>query len=126
MSTDLATAVGEHCALFNECVRTGDWAPRDTWGDLRELFTTAGLVEVEEAALAVAVEYAGFEEWWEMSTLGVTPAGLHLAGLTAKGREAVRTRCAERFSELDSSVISESAWAACGRVAYTKRRPEAA
>lgn len=27
MSADLVLAVEEHCALFNECVRTGDWAP---------------------------------------------------------------------------------------------------
>lgn len=24
---DLTTAVERHCELFNECVRTGDWAP---------------------------------------------------------------------------------------------------
>src|SRR5215216_4870439 len=25
--TDLTAAVERHCELFNECVRTGDWAP---------------------------------------------------------------------------------------------------
>jgi hypothetical protein len=27
MTTDLVTAVREHCELFNRCVRSGDWGP---------------------------------------------------------------------------------------------------
>ena len=27
MTMDLATAVREHCDLFNECVRSGEWKP---------------------------------------------------------------------------------------------------
>lgn len=84
-------------------------------GELRDLFVTAGLSDVEERALTVAVEYAGFDEWWEMFTLGVAPAGVHVAGLTADEREGLRNRCAERFAELDSPVITGRAWAARGR-----------
>ena len=86
-------------------------------GQLCELFLKAGLADVDETALTVAVEYTGFDEWWEMFTLGVAPAGVHVARLTAGEREALRIRCAERFAELDSPVITGSAWAARCHVA---------
>jgi SAM-dependent methyltransferase len=86
-------------------------------GDLGELFVTAGLADVEETALTVAVGYSGFDEWWEMFTLGVAPAGVHVAHLAAEDREALRLRCAEKFARLGSSVITGTAWAARGRVA---------
>jgi SAM-dependent methyltransferase len=86
-------------------------------GQLGELFVTAGLVDVEELALTVAVEYSGFDEWWEMFTLGVAPAGVHVAGLAADEREALRIRCAEKFAKLGSTVITGSAWAARAHVA---------
>jgi ubiquinone/menaquinone biosynthesis C-methylase UbiE len=86
-------------------------------GELRELFRQADLVDVDETTLTVAVEYSGFDEWWEMFTLGVAPAGVHVARLAAEEREALRIRCAERFAELDSPAITGSAWAARGRVA---------
>jgi SAM-dependent methyltransferase len=86
-------------------------------GQLRELLLEADLVDVREMTLTVAVEYSGFDEWWEMFTAGVAPAGAHVARLAAEEREALRIRCAEKFAELDSSVITGSAWAARGRVA---------
>jgi SAM-dependent methyltransferase len=86
-------------------------------GELGELFAMAGLVDVEETALTVAVEYSGFDQWWEMFTLGVGPAGVHVARLAAREREDLRIRCAEKFAELGSPVITGRAWAARGRVA---------
>jgi SAM-dependent methyltransferase len=86
-------------------------------GELGELFVLAGLVDVEETALTVAVEYPGFDEWWEMFTLGVAPAGVHVARLAPQEREDLRSRCAEKFAELGSSVITGRAWAVRGRVA---------
>ncbi|GII76473.1 SAM-dependent methyltransferase [Sphaerisporangium rufum] len=85
-------------------------------GQLRELFVEAGLAGAEETALTVAVEYTGFDDWWEMFTLGVAPAGVHVAGLAAEKREALRIRCAEKFAERDSRVITGRAWAARCRV----------
>jgi ubiquinone/menaquinone biosynthesis C-methylase UbiE len=85
-------------------------------GELERMFRTAGLAEVEESALTVAVEYSGFEEWWEMFTLGVAPAGMHVAGLEAAEREALRARCGEQFAKLERPTISGSAWAVRGRV----------
>jgi SAM-dependent methyltransferase len=88
-------------------------------GELSELFVAAGLADVEEMPLTVAVEYSGFGEWWEMFTLGVAPAGVYVAGLAAQQREALRIRCAEKFARLGSAVITGSAWAARARVAVS-------
>lgn len=89
-------------------------------GQLGGLLVAAGLVDVEETALTVAVEYSGFDEWWETFTLGVGPAGVYVAGLAAQKREALRIRCAEKFTELDSPIITGSAWAARGHVALLR------
>ena len=54
-------------------------------GHLRELFEAAGLSEIEDTALTVAVEHPTFEDWWERFTLGVGPAGAFTAGLDPAG-----------------------------------------
>src|SRR4051812_11872721 len=51
-------------------------------GALRQLFTEAGLVEVEESPLDVTVGFTSFEDWWEPYTMGVGPAGDYVAGLS--------------------------------------------
>ena len=70
---------------------------------------------VEETALTVHVEHAGFDEWWDPFTLGVGPAGAYLEGLDAAGRERLRERCAEDFPA-DGFTVSARAWAARGIV----------
>jgi SAM-dependent methyltransferase len=82
-------------------------------GDLKRLFEAAGLREVEETALSVAVEHATFEEWWEPYTLGVGPAGAYVAGLDPRRREALRERCRTRLPE-PPFVLSARAWTARG------------
>ena len=52
-------------------------------GHLAELFKAAGLHDVDDTELAVRVEYASFDDWWEPFTLGVGPAGAYAAGLDA-------------------------------------------
>jgi SAM-dependent methyltransferase len=64
-------------------------------GDLGRLFREAGLVEIEESALSVVVEHPTFDAWWEPFTLGVGPAGDHVAGLDEGPRAALRDRCRE-------------------------------
>ncbi len=83
-------------------------------GELAELFEKAGLQEVEEVALSVAVEHPTFDEWWEPYTLGVGPAGVYVAGLDPTRRERLRTLCEERLPE-PPFVITAQAWAARGR-----------
>jgi SAM-dependent methyltransferase len=64
-------------------------------GHLAELFGAAGLRHPVSAELPVRVRHASFEEWWRPFTLGVGPAGAHVAALDEEGRERLRARCAE-------------------------------
>ena len=84
-------------------------------GHLAQLFQAAGLHEIEEGALSVAVEHSSFEDWWEPFTLGVGPAGAHVAGLDAKQRARLRALCSERLPA-EPFLVSARAWAARGLV----------
>ncbi len=81
-------------------------------GQLVELFQVAGLRNVEEAELAVRVDHASFDEWWEPFNHGVGPAGVYVAGLDADRREALRERC--RALAPTPFALEAVAWAACG------------
>ena len=83
-------------------------------GELTELFEKAGLREVEDVALSVAVEHPTFEEWWEPYTLGVGPAGAYIAGLAPEAREELRENCRARLPA-PPFTISASAWSARSR-----------
>jgi SAM-dependent methyltransferase len=107
-------------SLFWEAARELDPGVRDESqlagareGALSELFAAAGLREVEESALSVDVEHRSFEEWWEPFTLGVGPAGAHVAGLDAKGQAELRDRCREKLPA-PPFVLPARAWAARG------------
>jgi SAM-dependent methyltransferase len=78
-------------------------------GHLADLAEQAGLRDVRAGRLTVAVPYASFEEWWQPYTLGVGPAGDHVAGLDEGAREELRTRCAERLPA-GPFEIEASAW----------------
>jgi SAM-dependent methyltransferase len=82
-------------------------------GHLGELFREAGLGEVEQTALAVTVEHASFEEWWEPFTLGVGPAGAYVSRLDPAGHARLRERCRDAFPAGDFDVTAV-AWAARG------------
>ena len=82
-------------------------------GDLSRLFEETGLRDVEECLLAVEVEHASFDEWWEPFTLGVGPAGAYVAALDAAAREPLRERCRALLSP-GPFVVRAGAWAARG------------
>jgi SAM-dependent methyltransferase len=84
-------------------------------GHLTELCTKAGLRDVQENALPVAVEHARFEEWWEPFTLGVGPAGVYLTSLERERLTALRNRCNEVLGP-GPFTIESRAWAARGSV----------
>jgi SAM-dependent methyltransferase len=86
-------------------------------GHLSELFQAAGLNEIEENALSVAIEHPSFEEWWEPFTLGVGPAGGFAAGLDAEQQAQLRELCRERLPAAPF-VLTASAWAARGLAAW--------
>ncbi len=64
-------------------------------GRLGELFTAAGMPGATSTRLEVHVTHPSFEEWWDPFTLGVGPAGAHVAALDADERAALRERCRE-------------------------------
>jgi SAM-dependent methyltransferase len=80
-------------------------------GDLSRLFHEAGLREIEEADIGVAVEHSTFEEWWEPYTLGVGPAGAYVSGLDPSQRDRLRTLC-EQLLPPAPFVVEARAWAA--------------
>ncbi|MDQ3474797.1 MAG: class I SAM-dependent methyltransferase, partial [Actinomycetota bacterium] len=66
-------------------------------GHLAELCEAAGLASTESSKLTVRVRFATFADWWEPYTMGVGPAGAYVAQLDEPGRDAVRSRCAQRL-----------------------------
>jgi SAM-dependent methyltransferase len=84
-------------------------------GHLAQLFRAAGLRDVEEGVLSVAVEHPSFEEWWEPFTLGVGPAGGYAAGLDVERQAQLRERCRELLPAAPF-VLTARAWAARGLV----------
>src|SRR5690349_5848741 len=61
-------------------VETGSVCPGSRAGHLADLFRTAGIGDIVDS-VAVDVEHATFEDWWEPFTLGVAPSRAHVAGL---------------------------------------------
>ena len=82
-------------------------------GHLAELFEAAGLRDVEETTHSVDVEHPSFDEWWEPFTLGVGPAGAHVASLDADQQAQLRERCRDRLPEAPF-VVTAKAWAVRG------------
>jgi SAM-dependent methyltransferase len=77
-------------------------------GDLLRLFREAGL-DGAQRELTVRLPYADPDEWWEPYTLGVGPAGDHLASLDDARREALRRRAFERLGP-GPGVVEATAW----------------
>lgn len=88
--------------------------PGSREGHLTELFSEAGLREIEESKLTVRVRFAGFADWWEPYTLGVGPSGSYLGGLDAAKRAQIRDRCARLMPE-GAFDVEASAWCVRGR-----------
>jgi len=106
---------------FWRAVRELDPAARDESGlagvregDLARLFTQAGFAGTQVTTLTVRVRYADFGQWWEPFTLGVGPAGSHVASLTADRRAALREQCRHLLGA-GPIEISATAWAVTSR-----------
>jgi SAM-dependent methyltransferase len=82
-------------------------------GHLAELFEAAGLSNVADTDLAVRVDHATFDDWWEPFTLGVGPAGAYAAGLDAARREKLKERC-RQLAPIAPFTLEANAWAARG------------
>jgi len=84
-------------------------------GHLTELFTAAGLRNVQESALPVTVKHATFEDWWEPFTLGVGPAGVYLTSRQPERQAELRERSHEVLGP-GPFAIESRAWTARGNV----------
>ena len=84
-------------------------------GHLAELFDAAGVREIADGAISVSIEHATFDEWWEPYTLGVGPAGSHVARLDEAQRAALRDRCRDLLPDAPFTIEAR-AWAARGVV----------
>lgn len=82
-------------------------------GHLGELFHAAGLHQVEETTLTLAIEHLTFEEWWEPFTLGVGPAGSYTASLDPERQVQLREVLREELPAAPF-VLTARAWAASG------------
>jgi SAM-dependent methyltransferase len=83
-------------------------------GHLAELFEEAGLREIEDGILSIAVEHPTFEDWWGPFTLGVGPGGSYVAGLGPEQVERLREECRRRLPDAPFALTGR-AWAARGR-----------
>ncbi len=83
-------------------------------GHLAELFSAAGLQNVEGGAIAVSARYATFEDWWVPYTFGVGPAGAYVAALSDERRAELRDLCRRRLPEPPFEI---TAWAWAARAA---------
>jgi len=84
-------------------------------GHLAELFDAAGVREIADGAISVSIEHATFDEWWEPYTLGVGPAGTHVARLDEAQHAALRDRCRDLLPDAPFTIEAR-AWAARGVV----------
>jgi SAM-dependent methyltransferase len=82
-------------------------------GDLLRLFREAGL-DGDQRELTVRLPYADPDDWWEPYTLGVGPAGDHLASLDETTRDALRRRTFERLGP-GPGVVEATAWVVIAR-----------
>ena len=80
---------------------------------LAELFTEAGLRDVEQSELSSTVEYETFEEWWQPYTLGVGPAGAHVKSLDDEQVAELRERCRQLLPDPPFAVTAY-VWAVRG------------
>ena len=83
-------------------------------GHLRELFEAAGLTQLEETELEVAVVHESFDEWWEPYTAGVGPAGGYVKSLSPDDQAKLREACREVLPP-EPFTLASVAWAVRGR-----------
>lgn len=98
---------------FDPAIADESHLPGVRQGHLEELFTAAGLSQVEGGTLTVVVEHATFEDWWEPFTLGVGPAGSYVASLAPEQRVELREALRDEMPPASLEVAAQ-AWAAKG------------
>ena len=87
--------------------------PGSNAGDLTALFLAAGLHEVSEAPLTVAVDFPTFDAWWEPYTFGVGTAGVAFEALKPDQQDRVVELLRAELGD-GPFTMSATAWAATG------------
>lgn len=82
-------------------------------GHLAQLFSAAGLRDVEASLVTASVEHASFDAWWELFTFGIGPAGGYLASLDPDRQAELRETC-RALVPTGPFVLSVRAWATRG------------
>jgi SAM-dependent methyltransferase len=83
-------------------------------GHLKELFAAAGLDELEEATLTVAVAHPTFDDYWEPFELRVGPTAHYLTRLPQAELERLKGYVREELPE-PPFTLEARAWAVRGR-----------
>jgi SAM-dependent methyltransferase len=84
-------------------------------GDIADRLRRAELQDVAAGVLIASAEYADFEDFWTPLTLGVGPAGEHLAALSQEQRSRVREVLMTRVPR-GPFTLEARAWYARGTV----------
>ena len=84
-------------------------------GHLAELFSAAGLRDVQASLVTASVEHASFDAWWELFTFGIGPAGGYLLSLDPERQDELRETC-RALVPIGPFVLAVRAWAARGLV----------
>ncbi len=79
-------------------------------GHLEQLFTDAGLRDIEPATLVADRTHPTFENWWDPFEHGVGPAGAYVATLGPAERAALRDRCQATLPDAPFTIPAR-AWA---------------
>ena len=110
---DAAAALDPAAAERDE----GRSMPYCTPDSLAELWSAAGLDEVDVAPVSVSADYDGFEDLWAPLEVGVGPAGAYAASLPEEQRTALKDELRRRLAVGDEPFsLSARAWLATGRV----------
>jgi hypothetical protein len=84
--------------------------------ELRELWRSIGLLEIDAGELVVGTDYAEFDDFWWPFAPGVGGSGGYCASLDEAGREALRKEVRRRPGGPTGPFrLSARAWYVCGR-----------
>ena len=97
---------------------------------LQRLWISAGISDIESASLTIRMDYANFDDYWDLLLGGQGPVGVYVAGLDGEMRARLRAsvRAAFLTGRPDGPrSLAASAWAVRGLLSWTPiaRRPRA-
>jgi len=84
--------------------------------ELAELWSSAGLTDVETGELVVDASYSDFDDYWSPFPTGLGPSGAYCASLAPARQETLRDACFRRLGEpAGPFTLTARAWLVLGR-----------